>query len=160
MTTMKTCAGSGCQEQLPRRVNGKRGRFFCHACQRVYMRGLRQRQRDSLAGAEKRYCSTCGVQVGRGRECCEGAILVPAVPWSLWSPEQTEFGLSLKWCEGNGVMSAEQMTLKTGAPLRRVLACGSKLWTPDGALKSPYLYTNNTLGILLFLTPRARDGRY
>lgn len=161
--TMRTCSGRGCQEQLPRRVNGKKGRVLCLVCQRVYMRGLRQRQRESLsvsADTERRYCSTCGVQVGLGLECCERSILIPAVPWSLWSPEQTEFGLTLKWCPGDGVMTVEEMTLKTGATVRRVLDCGSKLWTPDGALKSPYLYTSNTLGTLLFLTPRSRDGRY
>jgi hypothetical protein len=105
------------------------------------------------------YCGTCGCRVMESA-CCVDALTLPLIPWSLWSTEQIEVGLTLKWAKSDGVMTAVEMTLKTGISEDRLLRWGRKLGAPDAALKSPYLYTANALGVMLFLTPRARDAEY
>lgn len=114
---------------------------------------------QQVADITYQYCGTCGCRV-LDEGCCVGALTLPLIPWALWSAEQIEIGLTLKWAKSDGVMEAAKMALKTGISEDRLLRCGRKLGSRDAALLSPYLYTVNALGILLFLTPRARDATY
>lgn len=132
---------------------------LCRYCQRLYTRRRRKQIRENLANRAdtfNRYCSTCGCRATE-EGCCLASILLPAVPWRLWKTDQMEIGLTLLWSRTK-VMTAEKMLLLTGGTESRLLSCGSKLWTADGALKSPFLYTHNAVGTLLFLTPRAANG--
>lgn len=151
--TVRFCQMANCRALLPP------GRISpsCRKCMTAYQRKRRGKDRlERLPNPEKRYCSTCGLPFPETGGCCPTALPIPAIPWCYWLPEQLTIALHLKWVKG--VMDVEKMALKLGVSVRRILRQGRKLGTPNGALVSPFLYTDNALGKILFLTTRAQDG--
>ncbi len=127
---------------------------------RGYQNARRLRDRKNVrrnTETESQYCSTCGARVAPGEACCRNAVPVPMAIRREWNGDQRQVVALLE--RYRGVRVADKILLELNWSEDRLLRWGRKLGTQQGAVASPYLYTDNNVGLLVFLTPRAREAR-